>query len=91
MVTIKESLSNVVSFYPVDKIELNDISPIQSAINNVKEQFMKLEINLEDIKVKKNIKDEHTRLIQGTVDAGVNGGLPKYEVKIEAIIVSIYD
>lgn len=80
VVTIKYSLPNVISFYPVDKIELNDISPIQSAINNVKEQFTKLEINLEDMEETKTLKDDYIRLIQGTVDAGVNGGLPKYEV-----------
>lgn len=81
IVTIKNPLPNIINFYPIDpeNIILSDISPVRSAINNVREQYEKLKVNLDGIKSDKKICDEHTRLIQGTVDAGVNGGLPKYQ------------
>lgn len=81
IVTIKNTLPNVINFYPVINEITNDISPVQSAINNVKEQLDRLNLYLVDIQEKHCMTDDHMRLIQGTVDAGVNGGLPKYQVK----------
>lgn len=70
----------MINFYPVKTEILTDISPVQSAINNVREQYDKLNLYLNDIQEKRQITDDHTRLIQGSIDAGVNGGLPKYQV-----------
>jgi hypothetical protein len=55
-----------------------DISPVQNAINTVRERMNKLKNAYERIEKLKEVDEGTKSLIQGTVDPGVNGGLPKY-------------
>jgi hypothetical protein len=78
-IKISNSLPSLINFYPViDEITI-DISPIQNAINTVKERFEKLKFVLEKLENEMNVDESMKSLIQGTVDPGVNGGLPKYK------------
>ncbi len=83
-VRITNSLPSVINFYPVKSELLIDISPIQNAINNVRKQYDNLKLYLDEMHEKNHVQDTHIRIIQGTVDAGVNGGLPKYEEFLKA-------
>jgi dedicator of cytokinesis protein 1 len=78
-VQIRNNLPGVINFFPVKSEVIIDISPIQNAINNVRKQYDNLKLYLKEINEKNQVLDSHIRIIQGTVDAGVNGGLPKYE------------
>jgi hypothetical protein len=55
-----------------------DISPVQNAINTVRERMNKLKNAYERIEKLKEVDEGTKSLVQGTVDPGVNGGLPKY-------------
>ncbi len=73
-----DKLPNVVNFYPVIDCVIIDISPVQNAINTVKDRMNKLKLAYERIENLREVDESAKSLIQGTVDPGVNGGLPKY-------------
>lgn len=78
-VTISNSLPDVINFYPVIHETSLDISPIQNAINTVKERLEKLKKSYNKIDLNKEVCESDKSLIQGTIDPGVLGGLPKYK------------
>lgn len=78
-VTISDPLPNVINFYPVIQEFSNDISPIQNAINTVKERLGLLKASYNRIKTTNEVAQSDRSLIQGTIDAGVLGGLPNYK------------
>ena len=51
----------------------------------------KLNTSFDDIEKNMSVDENTKSLLQGTIDAGVNGGLPKYKVNIFSIsIVRVY-
>jgi hypothetical protein len=87
-VVISNVLPNVINFYPVIGEEVSEISPIQNALNTVKERYDKLKLVLNKIDNTHEVDETAKSLIQGTVDPGVNGGLPKYKVNCPSIKLS---
>lgn len=82
MITISNPLPDVVSFYPVVQETSEDISPIQFAINQVKEKLERLKLEHTQMQQNRQVTESSKSIIQGTLDAGVGGGLPKYKVRI---------
>lgn len=78
---ITDILPNVISFYPVISESVADISPVQNAIDTVRNREEKLKNAQNYLENNREINSDIKSLIQGTVDPGVNGGLPKYRVK----------
>jgi hypothetical protein len=70
----------VINFYPVVSEFSVDISPLQNAINTVKDRLDKLKSAYGKIELTREVGETDKSLIQGTIDAGVLGGLPKYKV-----------
>ena len=79
-VVITNLLPDVINFYPVTFEQTVDISPVQSAINTVRERLEKLNGCYAKIQKIQEVEESSKSLIQGTIDAGVMGGLPKYKV-----------
>lgn len=78
-VQISNPLPDVINFYPVVQEILTDISPIQNAVNTVKERLDKLKCSYNKIELNHEVDEADKSLIQGTIDPGVMGGLPKYK------------
>ncbi|RNA41498.1 dedicator of cytokinesis 1 isoform X1 [Brachionus plicatilis] len=78
-VTISNPLPDVINFYPVIDENTVHISPIQNAINIVSERLEKLKESYNKIQVENEVSESDKLLIQGTIDPGVLGGLPKYK------------
>lgn len=80
-VEIANTLPNVINFYPVTSESTKEISPVQNAINALNERMVKLKKACEHVTTINEVDEGTKSLIQGTVDPGVNGGLPKYKVR----------
>lgn len=80
ILVISNQLPDVINFYPVTSEITVDISPIQNAVNSVKERLDKLKSVYSKIETTREVAETDKSLIQGTIDAGVLGGLPKYKV-----------
>lgn len=78
-VTISNPLPDVINFYEITDEKTIDISPIQNAINIVSERLFKLKEAFRKIEIKNQVNETDKLLIQGTIDPGVLGGLPKYK------------
>jgi hypothetical protein len=79
-VEIANTLPNVINFYPVVDETTEEISPVQNALNALHERILKLKKAREHVENSNEVDEGTNSLIQGTVDPGVNGGLPKYKV-----------
>ena len=79
-VEIANTLPNVINFYPVVNEITEEISPVQNALNALNERMLKLKKACEHVENLNEVDEGTKSLIQGTVDPGVNGGLPKYKV-----------
>lgn len=82
-VVISNTLPNVINFYPVTNEITVEISPVQNALNALNERMIKLKNASEHINSLNEVDEGTKSLIQGTVDPGVNGGLPKYKKFME--------
>lgn len=80
ILSTSNQLPDVINFYPVISEHTIDISPIQNAINTVRERLEKLKVAYTKIESSHEVVETDKSLIQGTIDAGVLGGLPKYKV-----------
>lgn len=80
--TISNALPDVINFYPVIKETTYDVSPVESALNTVRERLEKLNEAYNNIQRTHEVVETAKSLIQGTIDAGVLGGLPRYKVNI---------
>ena len=78
-VTISNQLPDVINFYEITEEKTIDISPIQNAINIVSERLLKLKEAVSKIEFNNQVNETDKLLIQGTIDPGVSGGLPKYK------------
>ena len=78
-VIISNNLPDVINFYPVIHDTTIDISPIQNATNSVKERLDRLKLVYAKIEKTREVEEIDKSLIQGTIDPGVLGGLPKYK------------
>jgi hypothetical protein len=79
VVIISNSLPDIINFYPVTEETTIDISPIQNAVNSVRERLEKLKQVYQKIERSHEVEEIDKSLIQGTIDPGVLGGLPKYK------------
>jgi hypothetical protein len=80
VVEISNVLPDVINFYPVIKETTTDISPIENAITKVNDRLEQVKHIYAKIERTQRVEENDKSIIQGTVDAGVNGGLPKYKV-----------
>lgn len=63
---------------------LNKLFPFdKNAINTVRERLDKIKTAYAKIETSREVVETDKSLIQGTIDAGVLGGLPKYKVDQE--------
>lgn len=81
-ISISDTLPNVINFYPSTNETTLEISPIQNALNKLQEQIDKLNASYEEVEKNMSVDENTKSLLQGTIDAGVNGGLPKYKVNV---------
>ena len=78
--TISNTLPDVINFYPVIHENTYDVSPVESALNTVRDRLEKLDEAYKIIERTREVVETAKSLIQGTIDAGVLGGLPRYKV-----------
>ena len=70
----------MINFYPVINEATYDVSPVDSALNTVRDRLEKLHEAYKSIERTHEVFEAAKSLIQGTIDAGVLGGLPRYKV-----------
>lgn len=80
MFIITDALPHVINFYPVKSESTHDVSPIENALNTVRDRLEKLKETYNTIEKTGQVNETAKSLIQGTIDAGVLGGLPRYKV-----------
>lgn len=78
-IIISNPLPSVINFYDVVDEKSINISPIKNAINIVRERLDMLKESFNKIETKNEVSEADKLLIQGTIDPGVLGGLPKYK------------
>jgi dedicator of cytokinesis protein 1 len=77
--TISNPLPNILRWYPIVKVESVDVSPIENAIETLEGTNQKLMLL-----IKEHMKDVNLRVdplgmvLNGVVDAAVNGGIANY-------------
>jgi len=79
-IVISDALPNVCNFYAVVSETTLHISPVQNALNKLGERMSKLRTAFEQVESQNKVDEVTKSLLLGTVDPGVNGGLPKYMV-----------
>ena len=88
-IVISNALPNVINFYPVISEVTLEVSPIQNALNKLQDRMHQLQKAHDNIENVKSVDNETISLIQGTVDPGVNGGLPKYKVILWIFVIQL--